>query len=85
MSGQLQTPEWRLAAEVLRQALVDAGGSPGQADLNIRDIDQARQFCLDRSGGWAEARLDWCDAAGVVPDAFTAAAQRSLAKPMASA
>lgn len=76
----MQTPEWRLAGEVLRQAIADAQCLPGQAYLNVQDIDEARRFCSDAGGDWAEARGLWCDAANIPPDAFAPLASRAMRK-----
>ena len=73
------TPEWRLAGEVLRQAIEDAQGHPGEFRLNWLDIQEARSFCTDAGGEWAEARREWCDAGGFTPECFRATALRALA------
>ncbi len=74
MIDGVRDPEWRLAAEVLRQALEDLQCQSGQAWLNLWDVQEAQRFCLDATGVWAEARTDWCLAAGVEPEAFRARA-----------
>ena len=73
------TPEWRLAGEVLRQAMQDAQGRPGDCALTWGDIMEARRFCTADTGEWADARRDWCDAGGFVPDAFRTTALRAIA------
>ena len=72
------TPEWRLAGEVLRQAIEDARSYPGERSLSWQDVQEARLFCTEPAGEWAEARQDWCDAGGFVPEAFRSTAMRTL-------
>ncbi len=83
MTDACKDPEWRLAAEVLRQAMDDARAQSGQSYLTLWDIQEARRFCLDPQGVWAEARAAWCDAASVTPEAFHLIAQRSVGGPAA--
>ena len=79
MTDAGKDPEWRLAAEVLRQALEDAQCRSGQAYATLWDIQEARRFCLDTKGVWADARVAWCDAAHVAPEAFRLMAARTFA------
>ena len=76
MTDASKEPEWRLAAEVLRQAVEDAGSRPGQNQLTFSDVEEARQFCASSEGDWADARSDWCEAAGIHPDVVRGAVLR---------
>ena len=78
MTDASKDPEWRLAAEVLRQAVEDAACQPGQNQLTFGDIEEARQFCASPEGDWASAREDWCEAAGIHPDIVRGAVLRLL-------
>lgn len=72
-------PEWRLVGEVLRQAIEDAQGQPGEFWLTWADVQEARSFCTASAGDWAEARLDWCEAGGFLAEFFRNTAIRKLA------
>lgn len=74
------TAEQQLACEVLLVAWHDAmrRTPPGHVPS---EVAEARLFCLDRYGAWARAREVWCDAAGICPDRFRAAAQHACARP----
>jgi hypothetical protein len=72
-------PERQLACNVLWQALADATGGKS-ASRTTRESEQARHFLTCPSGEWRQSRRDWCDAAGLDPDAFEEQARAVLAE-----
>lgn len=76
-----------LAQAVLAKALQDAvaptnGTRQGIAAARPYESEkaEARAFCLDAEGEWAESREWWCDVADECPRRFMATARRMIAK-----
>lgn len=69
-------PEQDLWIAVCCQAIVDYQSEPagrriqGGMNLSRPEWEEARAFCLDESGEWAEQRAITCHLAGIDPDAF---------------
>lgn len=79
----IQDPEVSLAAAVVGEAWrnltaqIVAGNSAYSTCVTPEEARDARRFCTDPRGPWAEARAAWCLAAGIDPDAFR---DRALAR-----
>ena len=70
-----------LAAAIIEQAWADLGMPMALRSLANRvtrkDHDEARAFLTSAAGPWAQARADWCGAAGIDPDQLR---RRALAR-----
>jgi len=82
-SARTPVPEVQLAAAVIHRALEDALGpdrhgaeraagirSASNGGVSPRVREEAIRFLLDPARPWREARIAWCDAAGIDPDSL---------------
>ncbi len=69
------SPERSLAVAVLLAAVQDAQSNASSGYIHRT----ARSFCLSPQGAWAHSRREWCERAGLDPDAVYDRLQRLLA------
>ena len=73
-----------LAVHVLLQAIRDVFGTHDIASCGDRHATSARSdayaFLTATTGAWRQSRRDWCDLAGINPDAFERGIANRLAR-----